>query len=277
VRHPDVNLFRLVDSYKVRHNPFPYAVTVEHDQSDLVHIWKDFRTLRDGAPPELSGAALRDEIARIAVWSYVSGNFDGPGVNPTNAGFARVLETDGRWHWRGVLIDAEYAFERDPNVGLGHRMVAPWETTEVESHAGPNSDPSRGILGMGPVMHLPEDVAEDLFRIATNPSRSNLAERAGLNPTVEADRQKMAGTRERAKEVLSHYGRRVFADDSLLHADGKIYLYRGGKMWHVPNPQTFDAMRLNWSAVQNVSSREVAAIPVVTTADSLPPTAQPHP
>jgi hypothetical protein len=208
-RHNDAFVFHLVDSLNPTFNPFPHAAVVPRDGSTLIRLWSNYRSLKDGPPPELTGTALRREIARISIWSYVMGNVDGPAVNLSNGGFALVLESDGTTSWRGVVIDGQFAMDPNEHWGDGHGTVPPWKTAsrvwDVEVHNWLEPGTKKGILGLGPVEQIPEGVAESLRKLAENASRRDLATRAGMDPTRDEDLQKMAAVRTRAQEVLTHY------------------------------------------------------------------------
>ncbi|NJM59204.1 MAG: M23 family metallopeptidase [Oscillatoriales cyanobacterium RU_3_3] len=50
---------------------------------------------------------------------------------------------------------------------------------------------------------------------------------------------------------------------ALVHgSDGKVYLMENGQRRHIPNPETFNAMGLNWGAIQYVSDSDLNAIPL---------------
>ena len=196
-RTNDVHLFRLVDAVDPGDNPFPHAVT-HNDGSTLVKVWDDFRMLKDGPPPGLTGAALRTEVTRMSVWAYVAGNVDGPVINPSNGGFARVLGPDGNVRWRGVLVDGQLAFARDAKWADGHEMVRPWESPQrvwdPDAHVWRDGT-GRGLLDLGPAKQLPAEVKPALVKIAQTASLPDMARRAGLDPTREDDLAKMEGVR----------------------------------------------------------------------------------
>jgi hypothetical protein len=185
-RYKDVQLYRLVESTGTRFNPFPEAAHVPHEGSALVRMWTDFKPVSKGAPPELTGEALRTELARITIWSYVSGNVDGPAHNGNNGGFAKFRDASGREFWRGVLIDAGAAWNM-PDVS--HQ---PWKTD---------------LLGRGPVerAHIPEDVVNSLVQIA-RASAEELAHRSKFDAIDEGAKEISRGIRARAQQVLEHYG-----------------------------------------------------------------------
>ena len=185
-RYKDVQLYRLIESTGTQHNPFPEAKHIPNEGSALVRMWTDYTPISKGAPEGLHGDALLAELARITVWSYVSGNVDGPAHNGNNGGFSRFRDASGREFWRGVLIDAGAAWNR-PDAS--HR---PWNSN---------------LLGRGPVERskIPEDVINSLKQIA-RASAEELASRSRFEAIDEGAREIVRGIRERAREVLEHYG-----------------------------------------------------------------------
>ena len=200
-RYNDVILFNLADSLGVAENPFPEAVIVPGETASLVRVWTDFRTVDQG-PPRMRKADLLAEVARMAVWSYVTGNTDGPAVNGGNGGFAKFRDESGRSFWRGVLIDGGRAFGDVSNyvsADDGHPFIQdlrePW-----------NSD----ICGTGPVTadNIPQAVIDALTQIARS-TLADLAQYAGLDrslPTYSQLKSAMPGVRSRAQAVLQYYG-----------------------------------------------------------------------
>lgn len=185
-RYKDVQLYRLIESTGTRHNPFPEATYARSEGAALVRMWSDYKPVSKGAPAELTGDALQAELARIAIWSYVSGNVDGPAHNGNNGGFARFRDASGREFWRGVLIDAGAAWNMpDPS----HQ---PWNTN---------------LLGKGPVKraHIPEDVVNSLIQIA-RASLEDLAVRSKFDDVDDGAKAIVRDIRARAQQVLEHYG-----------------------------------------------------------------------
>jgi len=185
-RYKDVQLFRLVDSTGTRMNPFPEAIDVPQEGSSILRVWTDYRPVSKGAPSDMPDSTLRTEVARIAVWSYVSGNVDGPASNGSNGGFARFTDASGRKFWRGVLIDAGAAWNT-PDAGQ-----RPWKTN---------------ILGTGSVKkeNIPEDVVNGLIQIAGS-SAVDLASRSRFANIDDGAKDIVRGIRGRAQEVLDNYG-----------------------------------------------------------------------
>jgi murein DD-endopeptidase MepM/ murein hydrolase activator NlpD len=56
-------------------------------------------------------------------------------------------------------------------------------------------------------------------------------------------------------------------------SEGKVYWMENGQRRHIPNPETFNSMGLNWGAIQNVSDADLNMIPL---GSPLPPV-QPKP
>lgn len=185
-RYKDVQLYRLVESTGTRFNPFPEAAHVPSEGAALVRMWTDYTPVSKGAPEGLQGDALLGELARISVWSYVSGNVDGPAKNPNNGGFSRFRDESGREFWRGVLIDAGAAWNKP---GASQQ---PWNTN---------------LLGRGPVERakIPEDVVNSLTQIA-RASAEELSAKSRFEKVDEGAKEVVRGIRERAQEVLDHYG-----------------------------------------------------------------------
>lgn len=185
-RYKDVQLYRLVESTGTQHNPFPEAKYVPHEGSSLVRMWTDYRGIDKGAPKGLDGLPLMQELARIAIWSYVSGNVDGPATNANNGGFARFKDPSGREFWRGVLIDAGAAWN------MPEPKHQPWNTN---------------FLGRGPVKRdqIPEDVVNSLIQIARG-SAEELAKRSKFDNVDEGAKEIVRGQRIRAQQVLDRYG-----------------------------------------------------------------------
>ena len=190
-RFRDVQLFNLADSTGTVENPFPEARAIPTENGPdkfgvLIRVWSDFRVLKKGAPGDLQGPELRAEVARMAVWSYVTGNIDGPAVNNGNAGFAKFLDESGRSFWRGVLIDGGAAWN-EPGT-----QYEPWHTN---------------ILGLGPVAanDIPQQVRDSIAQIAGD-TADDLATRAGLDPSNAADQHAMSSMSARAQKVCNYYG-----------------------------------------------------------------------
>ena len=187
-RYKDVQLRRLAEATNPHDgkNPFPEATYVRREGSALVRMWHDYRPVSGPAPHDLTGEALHHEIARIAVWSYVSGNADGPATNGSNGGFARFRDASGREFWQGVLIDAGAAWNRP---GQAHK---PW---------------NMNLLGQGPVLreHIPEDVSNSLIQIA-RASADQLVEKSKFETVDDGARDVVRGIRGRAQHVLAYYG-----------------------------------------------------------------------
>jgi len=184
-RYKDVQLYRLVDATGLTHNPFPEAAHIAHEGSALVRLWTDYTPVSKGAPEGLHGEELVHEVARLAIWSYVSGNVDGPATNGNNGGFARFRDASGREFWRAVLIDAGAAWNQPSGA---HR---PWNTN---------------LLGTGPVVResIPNGVVNSLVQIA----RASAEELATMSKFDRIDDGALAivrGIRGRAREVLDHY------------------------------------------------------------------------
>lgn len=184
-RYKDVQLYRLTEATGA-HNPFPEAAHVAHEGSALVRMWTDYTPVSKGAPEGLSGEALAGELARMSVWSYVSGNVDGPAKNANNGGFAKFRDPSGRELWRGVLIDAGAAWN------VPEALHKPWNTN---------------LLERGPITRdaIPRDVVNALIQIARS-SAHELAERSKFERVDEGALDIVRGIRGRAQEVLDHYG-----------------------------------------------------------------------
>jgi hypothetical protein len=184
-RYKDVQLYRLVDATGNTHNPFPEATHVPHEGSALVRLWTDYRPVSKGAPDGLQGEELVREVARLAVWSYVSGNLDGPATNGNNGGFARFRDASGREFWRAVLIDAGAAWNQPSDA---HR---PWNTN---------------LFGTGPVAResIPNGAVNSLVQIA-RASAEELAEMSKFERVDDGALAIVRGIRGRAREVLDHY------------------------------------------------------------------------
>jgi len=185
-RYKDVQLFRLVDATGGTHNPFPESAYIRHEGSALVRIWTDYSPVSRGAPEGLHGTELMHEVARMAVWSYVSGNVDGPASNGNNGGFARFRDSSGREFWRGVLIDAGAAWNTPSS---NHK---PWNTN---------------IMNTGPVQleNIPNGVVNSLTQIA-RASAEELASMSRFDTIDDGALAIVRGIRARAQEVLDHYG-----------------------------------------------------------------------
>ncbi|MBX7096220.1 MAG: hypothetical protein K1X89_00785 [Myxococcaceae bacterium] len=58
---------------------------------------------------------------------------------------------------------------------------------------------------------------------------------------------------------------RVYADGALLReaSGSKVYLIVGGAKLHVPDPQQFEAMKLDWNAIRVVKDRSLGTVPDV--------------
>jgi hypothetical protein len=126
------------------------------------------------------------EVARMAIWSYVSGNVDGPASNGNNGGFARFRDASGREFWRGVLIDAGAAWNQPAS---NHK---PWNTN---------------LLNTGPVAgeSIPNGVVNSLIQIARS-SAEELAQMSRFDQIDDGALSIVRGIRGRAQEVLDHYG-----------------------------------------------------------------------
>jgi hypothetical protein len=185
-RYKDVQLYRLVESSGTRMNPFPEAAHVPNEGAALVRMWTDYTPVSKGAPEGLGGEALLKEVARIAVWSYVSGNVDGPAHNGNNGGFARFKDPSGREFWRGVLIDAGAAW----NTPTAEHQ--PWRTNVLDKGAVKREQ-------------IPEDVVNGLIQIA-RASAEELGQRSKFERVDEGAKEIVRGIRARAQEVLEHYG-----------------------------------------------------------------------
>jgi len=185
-RYKDVQLYRLVESTGTQMNPFPEATHVPREGAALVRMWTDYATIDKGAPEGLRGDALTGELARISVWSYVSGNVDGPAHNANNGGFSRFRDASGREFWRGVLIDAGAAWN------MPAATHQPWNTN---------------LMDRGPVKReaIPQDVVNSLVQIA-RASAEELATRSRFERVDEGAKEIVRGIRERARQVLEHYG-----------------------------------------------------------------------
>jgi hypothetical protein len=185
-RFKDVQLNKLFDKIGVRY-VFPEAQHIPAEGRALVRIWTDYTPVSRGTAPEgLHGQALKTEVARMVVSSYVAGNVDGPAHNGNNGGFAKFKDVSGREMWRGVLIDSGAAWN---TPGEGQK---PWRTN---------------ILQTGAVerVSLPVDLVEGLVRIA-QATRAELAEWSRFPQIDEGARAIVEGQRARAREVLDHYG-----------------------------------------------------------------------
>jgi hypothetical protein len=184
-RFKDVQLYRLADSTGTPKNPFPEAAHVPSEGAALVRVWSDFQPIKSGPPAGLEGDALSTELARIAVWSYVSGNVDGPSTNGSNGGFSRFRDASGREFWRGVLIDEGAAWNTPPE---GEK---PWNTN---------------LLGKGAVLreHIPEDVVNSMLQIA-RATPEELAQRSHFDRIDDGALTVVRNIQARARDVLDHY------------------------------------------------------------------------
>lgn len=184
-RYKDVQLYRLFDAVGARY-VFPEAKHVPLEGRALVRIWTDYHPVSKGVPENLPPDALKVEVARMLVSSYVAGNVDGPAANGNNGGFARFKDVSGRELWRGVLIDNGAAWN---SPGASHK---PWATD---------------VLNTGPVerANIPSDVVEALVKIAEK-TRTQLAELSKFETIDDGAKAIVEGERARAREVLDHYG-----------------------------------------------------------------------
>ncbi len=205
-RYKDVQLFRLADATGTAHNPFPEAVHVPSEGAALVRIWTDFKPIKNGPPPGLADEVLRPELARIAIWSYVSGNVDGPAANGANGGFAHFRDASGRQFWRGVLIDAG----------------ASWNSPEP-SHQPWNTN----LLGKGPVTrdHIPQDVIDSMTQIA-RASLQELAHKSRFERIDEGALTVVRDIQRRAREVLDHYSLKFVENGLEIDRAGRVHELR---------------------------------------------------
>ncbi|GAC1351889.1 MAG: hypothetical protein NVSMB1_09290 [Polyangiales bacterium] len=203
-RFKDVRLLHLTDELKSPASPFPEAGPVqstkyfERYSAVLIRIWTDFHALKRGEPPHgLSGDSLLTEIARIGVWSFVTGNLDGPATNGENGGFARFKDASGREFWRGVLIDNGAALTvnargnefTEPYLG---RLVKPWDMD---------------LLNTGGIERrsIPADVVHSVKQIA-GASNSELSSWMMFDSVPHANSAAIVNqVRANAKEVIDHY------------------------------------------------------------------------
>ena len=185
-RYKDVQLYRLIEATGGTHNPFPIASYVRHEGSAIMRMWTDYQPMSRGAPEGLIGKELLAEVARVSVWSYVSGNVDGPATNGNNGGFARFRDASGREFWHGVLIDAGAAWNSPSSA---HK---PWNTN---------------LLNTGAVerANIPNGVINSLVQIARK-SAEELASMSRFDVVDEGAKDVVRGIRGRAREVLDHYG-----------------------------------------------------------------------
>ncbi|GAC1351891.1 MAG: hypothetical protein NVSMB1_09310 [Polyangiales bacterium] len=200
-RFKDVRLLHLSDALASPAPPFPEAVQVNapaHYDAVLVRVWADYHPLSKGAPPrDLHGDALLGEIARMGVWSYVTGNLDGPAVSLENAGFARFRDASGREFWRGVLIDGGATLSVD---APGDPMMAHYRQDLVKPW-------NMNILDAGGIKrrHIPNDVMNSVREIA-NASDSTLATWLLFDAAPHKDSLAIVRqVRKNALEVLDHY------------------------------------------------------------------------
>ncbi len=150
----------------------------------LIRIWNEYRPFAKGAPEGFEGDALRTEIARSLIASYVAGNVDGPASNANNGGLAKVMLPSGRSVWRGVIIDCGACWN---SPSENHQ---PWKAV---------------VMGKGVTKEqIPEDVFPALRKIA-EATRQDLLD-AGTTGRGPESLQVVEGQRIRAQQILDHYG-----------------------------------------------------------------------
>jgi hypothetical protein len=188
-RNKDVHVFKVAESLGVSVNPFPEAVKLPSSAGKgeiLLRLWTDFRKMGRGVPEGYPEAQLLQDLARVSIWAYVSGNSDGV-HNSGNTGFAKFHDGTGREVWRAVLLDSGGTFE-----GAGY---APWNFSLAQK-------------GYVEAKDIPQDVSNAMKQLA-RASDADLVHRAGLDPSLATDAalaNAIPKWRERAQEVLGHYG-----------------------------------------------------------------------
>ncbi len=184
-RYKDVQVERLLNwsGYGLK-TVAPEAAHFPSEGRALIRIWNEYRPFSKGAPDGLTGDALRGEIARALIASYVAGNVDGPASNANNGGFAKIMLPSGRSVWRGVIIDCGACWN---SPAESHQ---PWKSV---------------VMGEGIIKRqIPEDVFPALVKIA-EATRGQLLEASRMDRGPDSERI-VEAERIRARQVLDHYG-----------------------------------------------------------------------
>ena len=183
-RYKDVQVERVLNwsGYGLK-TVAPEAQHYPSEGRALIRIWNEYRPFSKGAPDGFGGDALRGEIARALIASYVAGNVDGPASNANNGGLAKVMLASGRSVWRGVIIDCGACWHTPSDQHL------PWKAV---------------VMGAGVTKsQVPDDVFPALKKIAES-TRQQLLDGSGLGRGPESI-EVVEGQRQRAQRILAHY------------------------------------------------------------------------
>lgn len=162
---------------------FAEAAHIPNEGAALVRWWNKYTPVASGAPEGLTGAALREEVGRASLMSYIAGDADGLMHNAGNGGFAKFRDASGKESWRGVVIDSGAAWNKPP--------TKPW-----------NAD----VMGLGPTLaaDIPKDMIPGLQKLAES-SADDLARMSKFPAIDEGARDIVRAQRARAQEILDHY------------------------------------------------------------------------
>jgi hypothetical protein len=240
--------------------------------------WHDDTIRADAPPGEMRFDRGLAEIVRA--FDYVVGNPDRQGRN--------MLVVPTPFGNLPLGIDYGLAFPRGPMIG-GHSYPAAW----VEGQSGPllsstidfiRGIDARSLAQLLAQIHVPASAAEHTLRRLERLKRDasfltidgpTLDDAKAMSNKVSAvapladqglDAPALASINAMVAEAYAPNARSLVEDGALIRESetGKVFLVKDGKRWHVPNPQVFAQMGLDWAKVRAADLKLLDAVPEVS-------------